>query len=114
MKTTEERLNRMTAVLCAILTVFLGAIAAADGRGLSFIKTMNEQNNRTAAGVYVVSLNAATQEELEMLDGIGKVLAGRILAYRHKYGGFQSIDQLTKVEGIGPITLEKIRHHLLL
>ena len=114
MRTTKERLNRMTAVLCATLTVFLGGIAAADGRGLSFFNEKNEQNNRTAAGVYVVSLNSATQEELEMLDGIGKVLAGRILAYRHENGNFQSIDQLTKVEGIGPITLEKVRHHLLL
>jgi competence ComEA-like helix-hairpin-helix protein len=114
MMTIEKRLNRMTTILCVILTVFLGGIAAADGRGLSFFKTMNEPNNRTAAGVYIISLNSATLEELEMLDGIGKVLAGRILEYRNEKGNFQTIDQLTEVEGIGPLTLEKIRHHLLL
>jgi len=62
----------------------------------------------------VVSLNRATVEELDALPGIGEVLAGRIVAYRDAHGPFQSIDELTSVEGIGPTLLEELRPYLTL
>jgi competence protein ComEA len=48
-----------------------------------------------------VSLSAATQAQLEELDGIGPALAQRIIEYREQHGGFRSIDQLQEVAGIG-------------
>ena len=48
-----------------------------------------------------LNLNTATKDDLMTLDGIGEVLAERILAYREQYGGFDSVEELMQVEGIG-------------
>lgn len=59
-----------------------------------------------------LDVNRASREELEAVPGIGPVLAGRIIEYREKNGGFNRIDDLLKIKGIGPKTLEKLRRYL--
>jgi comEA protein len=56
-----------------------------------------------------VRINTATAAEFESLDGIGKVLAARIVAYRNEHGPFSSVDELDNVSGIGPKRLAAIR-----
>ncbi|MES2636397.1 MAG: ComEA family DNA-binding protein [Pseudomonadota bacterium] len=56
-----------------------------------------------------VNINTATQQELESLDGIGEVKAKAIIDYRKKNGGFKSIDELEKVDGVGSTTLKNLR-----
>jgi competence protein ComEA len=56
-----------------------------------------------------VNLNTATQAELETLPGVGPVLAQRILDYRQRHGGFRSIGELRKVEGIGDARYEQLK-----
>ena len=51
----------------------------------------------------------ATAGQLETLDGIGQVLAQRIVDYRNANGPFASVDDLLEVNGIGPGILETIR-----
>ena len=48
-----------------------------------------------------LNLNTATQAELELLPGIGPVLAQAILDYRDSFGGFSTKEQLKEVSGIG-------------
>lgn len=48
-----------------------------------------------------LSLNQATAEQLDSLPGIGPTLADRIVSWRETQGGFNSIDQLNEVSGIG-------------
>ena len=48
-----------------------------------------------------IDLNRASREDLELVPGIGAVLAQRIYDHRHKYGDFTALDQLLQVEGIG-------------
>jgi competence protein ComEA len=47
------------------------------------------------------------------LPGVGQVLAERLLAERERGGEFRSHDDLSRVRGIGPRTLERIRPYLL-
>lgn len=48
-----------------------------------------------------VDLNQATPRQLDGLPGIGPVLAGRIIEYRQRKGGFHSVSELRGVSGIG-------------
>lgn len=56
-----------------------------------------------------VNINTASLEELETLPRIGPVMANRIIEYRNTYGKFQSIEDITKVKGIGQKTFERIK-----
>jgi comEA protein len=56
-----------------------------------------------------ININTASLEELETLPRIGPVIANRIIEYRKTYGKFQSIEEITKVKGIGKKTFEKIK-----
>jgi competence protein ComEA len=56
-----------------------------------------------------VSLNSATAEQLETLDGVGPATAQKILDWRQQHGGFTSIDDLAEVPGIGPKRLAALR-----
>jgi len=49
-----------------------------------------------------IDVNHASQEELQVIPGIGPVLAKRIVDYRHKNGYFRTVQDLVKVKGIGP------------
>ena len=57
----------------------------------------------------IININIANIDELTLLPNIGPVTAERILQYRDDYGYFKSLEDLMKVKGIGPKTLEKIK-----
>lgn len=59
-----------------------------------------------------ISLGSASIEQLETIDGIGPVTAGKIVEYRDQHGGLASVDQLDQVSGIGPATMESLRARL--
>ena len=54
-------------------------------------------------------MNTATQAELEQLPGIGPTLAAAIVQERDRNGPFRSVDDLTRVHGIGPGRLAQLR-----
>lgn len=56
-----------------------------------------------------LNINKATLDQLATLYGIGEVKAKAIIEYREKNGGFKSIEDLDKVDGIGSKTVDKLR-----
>jgi competence protein ComEA len=56
-----------------------------------------------------VLVNRANSKEFESLDGIGPVLASRIITFRKTNGPFLTIEDLLKVPGIGAATLAKFK-----
>jgi competence protein ComEA len=54
-------------------------------------------------------LNRATREQLIGLDGVGPVLADRILAHRQTHGPFRAVSDLMQIKGIKTKMLEKLR-----
>jgi competence protein ComEA len=61
---------------------------------------------------FSVDVNTADWPELSLLPNIGEVLALRIVESRQQEGPFANHDQLLRVPGIGPRTLEAIRPYL--
>jgi len=61
-----------------------------------------------------VSLNRETLEGLTAIPGIGSGLARAIVRERNERGGFQSIDEILSIQGIGPSLYRKIRPYFVL
>ena len=62
----------------------------------------------------VVNVNLASVEELTMLPGVGETRAKAIIALRENKGGFDSVDELVEVKGIGDSLLGKLRPYVSL
>ncbi|MDD7794862.1 helix-hairpin-helix domain-containing protein [Clostridium sp. 'White wine YQ'] len=56
-----------------------------------------------------ININTATEAELDTLPGVGKVMAGKIIEYREKNGGFKSIEELKKIDRVGEGTFDKLK-----
>ncbi len=59
-----------------------------------------------------VDINAADQETLMTIKGIGEKRAAAIIAYRDQNGNFKSVDQLMEVRGVSESLVEKNRDSL--
>ena len=64
-------------------------------------------NKKVSSGP--ININRATLRQLDALDGIGPVIAGRIIEYRKKNGSFLTVDDLQKVSGIGAAKFAQIK-----
>jgi competence protein ComEA len=62
---------------------------------------------------YQVNINTAEWFELAELPEVGEALARRIVESRSMNGPFKDNNQLRRVRGIGPRTLEKMMPYLL-
>ena len=60
-----------------------------------------------------ISINSATQEELQTLSGVGPSIASRIIEYR-KNNTFQTLVQIKEVKGIGDGLFNKIKDDICL
>jgi len=61
-----------------------------------------------------ININQADAKALDSLPGIGPAMAERIIAYRKQSGGFQSLDELKKVQGIGEAKFAKLKDKITL
>ena len=85
------------------------AAVVADGSQV-FVPYISEQCSLSSCGP--LNINTATKAQLEALEGIGETKAQAIVEYREAHGDFTSVDQLTRVSGIGQATLDKIREQI--
>ena len=97
--------------LCLVLALFWQDRAAA-GPGMTVQAQTQVPQEALTPDLSPIDLNTAGVEELDQLPGIGEVLAGRIVAYREEQGAFGQIEEITKVNGIGQSTFEKIKEKI--
>ncbi|MDO9528793.1 MAG: helix-hairpin-helix domain-containing protein [Syntrophales bacterium] len=73
------------------------------------LKDIQSQVKKDRFSDGLLDLNTVSKEKLMFINGIGPVLAKRIIAGRP----YKTVDDLLKVKGIGPKTLEKIRPYVV-
>ncbi len=66
-------------------------------------------NSTHSSAPIKININTATQNQLETLPGIGKVIAARIVEYREANGKFNSIEEIMNVSSIGEKRFADIR-----
>ena len=102
------------AFLCLLLGVFLGRytnktyIKIQDTQAIETTTTDNQQSDTQAK----ININTATVDQLQVLHGIGKALAQRIVDYREENGNFETIEDLMNVKGIGQSTFASIQEFI--
>ena len=81
-------------------------------KGLNSSESSTENDSKPQTEI--ININTAEKQNLVKLPKIGTVTAERIIRFRDDYGPFKSIDDLLKVKGIGPKTLEKLKPQITL
>lgn len=56
-----------------------------------------------------IDVNRATALEWMQLEGVGELRSWQIVEDRERNGPFRSVDELARVDGIGPKTVERLR-----
>lgn len=110
---TAVKCEKILLGLTALFLAFLLALFFHDRAALESAPVAVETEAAAAQESFMpdvapVDINSATAEELAELPGIGTVLAERIVDYRTGHGPFETVEDLTKVSGIGEKKLAEL------
>ena len=75
-------------------------------------ETVVEENTDSGVVTDKININTATLEELKTLDGIGDTKGQAIIDYREKNGGFNRIEDILAVKGIGDKTYANLKDYI--
>ncbi|RMH25266.1 MAG: ComEA family DNA-binding protein [Planctomycetota bacterium] len=98
-----------TATTIARSTRVIACLAILAVASLGLARSVLPASAPAAVGTIRVDLNAASAAELDLLPHIGPALAARIVEDRAANGPYSSVDDLQRVSGIGPKTVERLR-----
>ncbi|MCL2915805.1 helix-hairpin-helix domain-containing protein [Shewanella corallii] len=88
---------KLTKTLCLLTALLLPVTAAVQAKEPSELKSKSVSQGYAMR----IQLNTASVTQLQALKGVGEAKARAIIDYREAHGGFKSVDELTKVKGIG-------------
>ena len=83
----------------------MGALSDAIGDQ----KSVGQEVGKKSLSSGQISINRATEADLQLIPGIGSVMAKRIVRYRETKGRFRRTEDIQNVDGMGSKTFEKIR-----
>ena len=87
-------------------------IEAGMARVDSTSSTASERPRKASTTIHRLSVNTASASQLESLPGVGPATAKSIIAERSR-SPFRTVDDLSRVRGIGPKKLEKMRPYII-
>jgi competence protein ComEA len=98
--------QRLTSLLAAPVVCVAMLVSGAS------IQAREESATETwaVAEAAAIDINSADATQLaEALNGIGQSRAEAIVRYREEFGPFESVEELSEVQGIGSSTVERNR-----
>lgn len=90
---------------------FVRSYAAVEKNEFKFSVQLGD-GDFTYSPVFQVDLNISPADSMELIPGIGPVLASRIVAYRDSVGRFEKPEDIMNVQGIGFTKYEKIKSYI--
>jgi len=113
----RKRLDEGVLMAIVLIVVFIvGAVVYtvqhAAGRSVTVMPVHELEEPLTTPQPLIINVNTASAEELAQLEGIGEVLAQRIVEYRAENGPFTCAEDLLMVEGVGEAKLEAFRESI--
>ena len=105
------------------LTLAISGSALANENPLATLKDVAKDNVKTTVSENVksvkdkvksvadsskIDINKADAKTLQQLSGIGEKKAQAIIDYRNKVGKIKDMAELSKIDGLGSTTIEKI------
>jgi competence protein ComEA len=106
-KTTVDPVARRVASFQLALSFLLGVAATLGGVKLYHART-SQPLDQHLSDHYRIDLNRASVQDLRQLPRISTAMAERIVAARP----IENVDDLRKVGGLGPKSVEKLKPHL--
>lgn len=114
---TEKGKITKTEIFCLILSAMFALLAGVlffhqrpgDAEN-GYVVTTWKKTDVTDTLPQKIDINTADEQQLQLLPGIGPVLAQRIIAWREENGDFLIAEDLLAVEGIGVTKLNEIRN----
>ena len=95
--------------LCALMTL----VAACLGTAVQAQQSPAEP--LAAVEIAAVDINSADAQQLAAtLNGVGLSRAEAIVRYREQFGPFETVEELSEVQGIGDATVERNRARIRL
>ena len=107
-----RRTEQVTIAVCVLFGLTAMTIYYIQQGGLRG-RIVEIEGADSSSVTFQLDINTAAWPELTLLPGVGETLARRIVADRQRQGRFAEVGELTRVEGIGPKTIEQIRPFLL-
>ncbi len=86
--------------------------AVAGTTGTAMAAKAKSPPKQAAAQTQPININTADAETLTTIKGLGESKAKAIVSYRKSHGIYKSVDDLTKVQGVGDNLLQKIKNQL--
>ena len=112
MKHQENLLLGIVAAATVAVSVYYSMVLVPDPVPVAVHETKAPAAVSASHDPSLININAASAAALDLLPGIGPVLAERIVEYREEHGKFLLPEDLLAVEGIGKETLEKLREYI--
>jgi len=106
--------RQLRVLLAAAAIVVLSLLAIRGLQALRAPADFRIENARESLSLPPrLDVNTAREYELELLPGIGGKTARAIVADREQQGPYERLEDLMRVPGIGPKTVETLRPHLM-
>lgn len=111
-KITKSEIILLAATAVFIALALVIHFTGRSGRDQGSYSVRTWRTEEPSQQLAPVDINTADEETLRQLPGIGPALAERIVADRIANGPFASVDDLTRVSGIGEKTVEELRPYV--